>query len=258
MPEVRPGVFRLGRDASRPAAIIRVMRMIEERGDEVLELLKEVRSPRRSALLPIYFRRQNADFFALIEPGPWEPSAIEGVLDATAVLRGSGYAGAGLEILASYPVPEEVSFFFNDSAAALFQLRLRDRDSENPENLASTFLEAAEQLRAEELGYDLESLDLSENLLINMLDGEESGRISLPVLDDLVKCLGCYLGEAVRRRSGMPGSWATAEGWGEDFILQLGEFSLDPIGKARAFLENGPKDSVEFYARYSLQQLEIA
>ena len=34
----------------------------------------------------------------------------------------------------------------------------------------------------------------------------------------------------------------------------MGGFVLDPIGKARAFLENGPEESLTFYAEYALQQ----
>lgn len=256
-----PGATPLDRGLPRPEAIVRVTEQLEARGDEVVELLKEVRGSHRAVLLPVYFRRRGEDFFALVETGPWEPPVVARALDTLSGLRNSGHAGTGLEIYAAHPVPKKVRFFSGRSPAALFQLRLRDRaPGATPEDLSGTFRETAGNFWETEPGYDLESLERSENFVTGMLDGKGDGRGSPPVLDDLVECLGCYLGEVIRhaaeRSTNVPGSWKAAEGWGEAHVLELGGLELDPIGKARAFLEGGPEDSLAFYARYALEQQE--
>jgi hypothetical protein len=35
----------------------------------------------------------------------------------------------------------------------------------------------------------------------------------------------------------------------------VGDFALDPVGKARAFLNEGPEESLAFYATYVLDLL---
>jgi hypothetical protein len=67
--------------------------------------------------------------------------------------------------------------------------------------------------------------------------------------------LGCFVGETIRRNTSLQGYWRPADDWGEGPVLELGEFFLDPIGKARAFLHEGSNDSVAFYAEYVLEQL---
>ncbi len=66
--------------------------------------------------------------------------------------------------------------------------------------------------------------------------------------------LGCFLGETIRRNTSPPGEWRPSEGWGEGPVVEIGEFVLDPVGKARAFLEYGPEESMAFYAEYVLEQ----
>jgi hypothetical protein len=43
--------------------------------------------------------------------------------------------------------------------------------------------------------------------------------------------------------------------WGEDLVLEFPNVTADPIGKARAFLENGPEDSAAYYVSYVLEEL---
>ena len=49
---------------------------------------------------------------------------------------------------------------------------------------------------------------------------------------------------------------AFARGMGRRARHRDGSFVLDPIGKARTFLENGPGESLTFYAEYALQQFD--
>jgi hypothetical protein len=67
--------------------------------------------------------------------------------------------------------------------------------------------------------------------------------------------LGCFLGETIRRNTGVPSSWRADEDWGEGAVIEFEGFVLDPVGKSRAFLREGPEDSVAFYADYVLEQL---
>jgi hypothetical protein len=48
--------------------------------------------------------------------------------------------------------------------------------------------------------------------------------------------------------------WRLSEEWGEGPIVEIGDFVLDPVGRARAFLEYGPDESLAFYAEYVLEQ----
>jgi hypothetical protein len=38
--------------------------------------------------------------------------------------------------------------------------------------------------------------------------------------------------------------------------VEMKNFVLDPVGKARAFLQYGPQESITFYVEYTLEQLE--
>jgi hypothetical protein len=48
--------------------------------------------------------------------------------------------------------------------------------------------------------------------------------------------------------------WRPHEKWGEGPVVEIGDFALDPVGKARAFLEYGHEESLAFYAEYVLEQ----
>jgi hypothetical protein len=39
-------------------------------------------------------------------------------------------------------------------------------------------------------------------------------------------------------------------------VVELKDFVLDPVGKARAFLEYGPQESITFYVQYTLELLD--
>ena len=84
---------------------------------------------------------------------------------------------------------------------------------------------------------------------------ETYGDIKSPILDSLVHGLGCYVGETLRRHSSQDGTWQPAKEWGEGIVLEFSDLTVDPVGQARAFLENGPEDSVAFYADYVLKEL---
>ena len=84
-------------------------------------------------------------------------------------------------------------------------------------------------------------------------EGEED---SPPIRNALVIGLGWFVGEAIRHNVGVSGTWRTDEDWGEGPVIELEGFGLDPIGKSRAFLREGPEDSVAFYADYILEQLK--
>ena len=68
--------------------------------------------------------------------------------------------------------------------------------------------------------------------------------------------LGCFLGETIRRNAGLRGAWLPAEDWGEGPLVEVGDLVLDPVGKARAFLNEGPEESLAFYPDYVLEQLD--
>jgi hypothetical protein len=38
-------------------------------------------------------------------------------------------------------------------------------------------------------------------------------------------------------------------------LIEFPSATADPIGKARAFLEEGPEDSVAYYVAYALEEL---
>ena len=248
----RPGPIRIDRDAPRPATILRVATELEERGANIQELFKEVRSPLGEVALPIHLLRDGEDFFVEVETGPWDERTTEQAINKAAVLRGSEHAEARLGILSAYPVPREIGFFFGTSPAALLQLALTRVSPERPEDSAKIFRDAAGQHWGVDLDYDPTYLPLVEELMLAALDEDESP----PILDELVVGLGCFVGETIRRNAGSHATWSTEEGWGEGPVVEAGWLVLDPIGKARAFLLQGPEDSIAFYADYVLEQLK--
>ena len=248
----RTGLIEVERDAPRPAAILKVANELEGRGAKIQELFKEIRCPWGEVVLPIYLVQGGQDFFVEVETGPWSPHTIEEAINKAAVLRSSEHADAGLEILSAYPVPEEVGFFFGRSPAALFQLALVRVSLDEPEESAALFREAASRHWGVDLDYETGYLPLAEELLMAALDEEEPP----PILDALVGGLGCFVGETIRRNAGSPSAWRAEESWGEGPVIEVEHLALDPIGKARSFLYEGPQDSVAFYAEYVLEQLK--
>ncbi len=246
------GPIEIGRDAPRPATILRVASELEERGADIQELFKEIRCPWGQVVLPIHILQGEQDFFVEVETGPWVPRAVEGAIDKAAVLRSSEHSEAGLEILTAYPVPKEVGFFFGRSPAALLQLALVRVSLDDPEGSAALFRDVASRHWGVDLDYETGYLPLVEELLIAALDEEEDP----PILDALVYGLGCFLGETIRRNTGVPSSWRADEDWGEGAVIEFEGFVLDPVGKSRAFLREGPEDSVAFYADYAIEQIK--
>lgn len=251
-PEGEPvAPIHVERDAPRPATILKVATELEERGAEIKELFKEIRSPCGEVALPIHLVRGDRDFFVEVETGPWDPDTTEEAINKAAVLRSSDHADAGLEILSAYPVPHEIGFFFGRSPAALLQLALVQVAADRPENAAALFREAASLHWGVDLDYEPEYLPLVEELLMAALDEDEAP----PILDSLVVGLGCFVGETIRRNASPPGAWRPDESWGEGPVIEASWLVLDPIGKSRAFLLEGPEDSIAFYANYVLEQL---
>jgi hypothetical protein len=246
------GLIEVERDAPRPAAILRVANELEERGAKIQELFKEIRCPWGQVVLPVHLVQEGQDFFLEVETGPWDPRTTEETINKAAVLRSSEHAEAGLEILSAYPVPKEVEFFFGRSPVALFQLALVRVSLDEPEESAALFREAASRHWGVDLGYETGYLPLVEELLMAVLDEEEPP----PILDALVGGLGCFVGETIRRSTNSESAWRAEESWGEGPVIEVEHLILDPIGKSRAFLYEGPEDSVAFYADYVLEQLE--
>lgn len=239
--------------APRPATILQVAEELEARGAEIVELFKEVRSPAGEAVFPIHARREDRELFVEVETGVWDEQVRRGVLERAAVLRRSEHAGAELEIISAHPVPPEVRFLTGGSPGALLQLDLIGGSPGRPEEFAELFREAAGRRWGVELDYSLGSLPLTEELVQAALDGGEGGGRA-PALEPLVNGLGCFLGEIIRRSAPQPGSWVREPGE-ERPLVECSDYLLDPVGKARAFLEEGPEDSISFYARYALEQI---
>jgi hypothetical protein len=253
VPEENTDPIRIERDAPRPVTILRVAGELEERGGTILELFKEIESPLGRVVLPIYLRQDDRDFFVEVATGPWDDRKSGEALDKAAILRSSEHAGAGLEILSGYPVPPEVEFYFGTSPAALLQLDLARLTPERPEVCAGLFREVGSNHWGVDLEYEPGYLPLIEELLMAALEGDEA-RNSTPLSGGLVCGLGCFLGEIIRRNVGPPGVWRPPEEWGEGPVVEIGGFVLDPVGKARAFLEYGPEESLTFYAEYVLER----
>jgi hypothetical protein len=249
--EGHSGPIEIGRDAPRPATILRVASELEERGGDIQELFKEIESPLGQVVLPIHLLQGDQDFFIEVETGPWDDRAVEGAINKAAILRSSQHAEVGLELLSAYPVPREVEFFFGRSPAALLQLALLRVSLDDPEGSASLFREVASRYWGVDLDYETGYLPLVEELLMAALNEEHNP----PILDGLVYGLGCFLGETIRRSAGVPSSWRVDEEWGEGQVIELEALILDPIGKSRAFLLEGTEDSLVFYANYVLEQI---
>jgi hypothetical protein len=239
-------------DAARPATVLRVAGELEERGGEIVELFKEIRSPHGGAVLPIYLTEEGTDVFVEVETRPWRTPVVEEVLNKTAVLRNSEHAEADFEILSAYPVPEELEFLSGKSPAALFQLDLVRVSPERPRDSARLFCEAARRRWDLDLGYDPEYLPLVEQLLLAAFEDDRDTR---PVLDTLIGGLGCFLGETIRHSAEALGSWGAREEWSEGPVVVFENLVIDPVGKARAFLETGAGDSITFYATYALKEI---
>jgi hypothetical protein len=246
--------IEIERDAPRPATILRVAGELEERGGKILELFKEVSSPYGEVVLPIHLRQRERDFFVEVATAEWDPRSTNEALERAAVLRGSEHARAGLEIVSAYPVPTEVKFFFGRSPSALLQLDLLRVTPDRPEASAGLFREIGSKHWGVELAYEPGYLPLVEELLLAALEGDEA-HPDPPVSEGLVVGLGCFLGETIRRNAGSQGAWLPAEDWGEGPLVEVEDFVLDPVGKAKAFLSEGREESPAFYADYVLEQL---
>jgi hypothetical protein len=244
--------IQIERDAPRPATILRVAGELEERGGTILELFKEIESPLGNVVLPIFMRQEERDFFVEVATGPWDDRASGEALDKAIILRSSEHARAGLQILSGYPVPPEVEFYFGTSPASLLQLDLARLTTERPQLCASLFREVGSKHWGVDLDYEPGYLPLVEELLMAALEGDEDHN-SPPLSGGLVAGLGCFLGEIIRRNVGLPGLWRPPEEWGEGPVVEIGDLVLDPVGKARAFLEYGPEESLAFYAEYVLE-----
>ncbi|MDQ3862046.1 MAG: hypothetical protein M3317_00815 [Actinomycetota bacterium] len=252
-PQEHKGPIEIERDAPRPATILRVAAELEERGAKIIELFKEIESPLGRVVLPIYLRQEDRDFFIEVETGPWNSRRTAEAVDRAAILRSSEHAEAGLEILSAYPVPREVEYYFGTSPAALLQLDLARLTSDRPEVCAGVFREVGSNHWGVDLDYEPGYLPLVEELLIAAFEGDEA--LGGPLLSDgLVAGLGCFLGEIIRRNVSPPGVWRPPQEWGDGPVVEIGDFVLDSIGKARAFLEHGPEESLAFYAEYVLEQ----
>ena len=239
-------------DAPRPATILRVAGELEERGGEIVELFKEIRSPQGQIVLPIQLQSEGREVFVEVETRPWNDPVVEETLNKIVVLRGSDNAGAHFAILSAFPVPDEVEFLCGLSPAATLQLDLLPVNPEKPAECARLFCETASRHWDVDLGYETGYLPLVEQLLIAVLEGANG----TPVLDALVEGLGCFVGETISRNSpGALGTWLPPEDWSEGPVLEIEGLALDPVGKARAFLEKGAEDSVAFYADYVLEEL---
>ncbi len=253
VPEENTDPIQIERDAPRPVTILRVAGELEERGGTILELFKEIESPLGRVVLPIFLRQDDRDFFVEVATGPWNELKSGEALDKAAILRSSEHAGAGLEILSGYPVPPEVEFYFGTSPAALLQLDLARLTPERPEVCAGLFREVGSNHWGVDLDYEPGYLPLIEELLMAALEGDEANN-NPPLSGGLVAGLGCFLGEIIRRSVSPPGMWRPTEDWGEGPVVEIGDAVLDPVGKARAFLEYGPEESLAFYAEYVLEQ----
>lgn len=250
----RPGPIEIERDAPRPVTILRVAGELEERGARILELFKEIRSPQGRAVLPIHLAQDDENFFVEVATAPWNQRSVREVAERVAVLRGSEHAGAGLELLSAYPVPEDLAALCGRSPAALLQLDLLPLDLGRPEQAAEFFREVAGRHWGVDLEFEPDYLPLVEELLMAALADEENPQ-QPPASAELVGGVGFFLGETVRRNADAGGSWSPAEEWGEGPVVEIEGFVLDPVGKARAFLREGPEESLAFYAGYVLDLL---
>lgn len=253
--ERRSGPIRVTPDAPRPATILRVAGELEERGGQILELFKEIRSPLGQVVLPIHLLKDGETFFVEVATGPWDERSEREVAERVAVLRDSEHADAELELISAYPVPETLRFLCGRSPAALLQLDLLRLRIGRPEEAATVFREVASRHWGVELDFEPGYLTLVEDLLMAALAGDEPDEPAAPVSEGLVAGVGGFLGETVRRNAGHGAAWREGDDWGEGPVVEVEGFVLDPIGKANAFLESGPEESLAFYATYVLDLL---
>jgi len=254
-PEEARGPLRIEPDAPRPATILRVAGELEERGGEILELFKEIRSPLGRAVLPIHLLRDEEMFFVEVATEPWDERGVREVAGRIAALRNSDEAEARVELLSAYPVPEDLLFLCGRSPSALLQLDLLRVRVDRPEEAAGLFREVASRHWGLDLDFGPDYLPLVEDLLMAALvDEDYEGRT--PVTEGLVGGVGCFLGEVIRRNAGLGAAWKPPETWGEGPVVEVRGLALDPVGKARAFLDEGPEESLAFYADYVLKVIE--
>ncbi len=249
------GPIRIEPDAPRPATILRVAGELEERGAEILELFKEIHSPLGRAVLPIHLLQDEETFFVEVATGPWDGRGEREVAGRIAVLRNSEEAEARVELLSAYPVPDELWFLCGRSPSALLQLDLLRVRIDRPEEAAGLFRAVASRHWGVDLDFEPDYLPLVEDLLMAALADEDYGGRT-PVTDGLVGGLGSFLGEVIRRNAGHGAAWRPPESWGEGPVVEVKGFALDPVGKARAFLNEGPEESSAFYANYVLELLD--
>jgi hypothetical protein len=227
---------------------------LEERGGEILELFKEIRSPLGRAVLPIHLLEDEETFFVEVATGPWDERGELEFAGRIAALRNSEHSEARVELLSAYPVPEKLRFLCGLSASALLQLDLIRIRVDRPEEAAGLFREVASRHWGVDLDFGPDYLPLVEDLLTAALH-EEEDEGKTPVTEGLVGGVGCFLGEVIRRNAGLGAAWRPPETWGEGPVVEVRDFALDPVGKARAFLNEGPEESLTFYANYVLDLL---
>ena len=142
-PDEPRGPIRVEPDAPRPATILRVAGELEERGGEILELFKEVRSPLGRAVLPIHLLDDEEAFFVEVATEPWDRRGELEFAGRIAALRNSEHSEARVELLSAYPVPETLQVQIGHAPSARLKLdMLRVRD-DRPEEAASLFREVA-------------------------------------------------------------------------------------------------------------------
>lgn len=238
------------RDAPRPATILRVADALEYQGGEVLELFREVSSPVGSAVFPIHLTRSGREFFIEVETGRFTPQVMKSIIRRVGVLRASeDGTRKRVLILSSYPVPDEAIFFTGVSPQALVQLSLVNVNPEDPERAAGDFLATIRDFWSDDLDYGTHYLPVVEEYVLELR--------SRTLREEFVFALGAYLGETIRRaasESGMSAAW-NLENRRREALLHVGDYELDPVGKARAFAENGERDSLAFYAGYVLKEI---
>jgi hypothetical protein len=249
------GPIRVEPDAPRPATILRVAGELEDRGGDILELFKEIRSPLGRVVLPIHLLQDEETFFVEVATEPWDARNEREVADRVAALRNSEHAEARVELISAYPVPEELEFLCGRTPSALLQLDLLRVRMERPEEAAGLFREVASRHWGVDLDFEPGYLPLVEDLLMAAVADDESGRHT-PISPGLVAGVGSFLGEVIRRNAGIGAAWRPAEPWGEGPLVEVKGFELDPVGKANAFLHEGPEESLTFYADYVLKVLE--
>jgi hypothetical protein len=248
------GQIHIEPGAPRPATILRVAGELEERGEEIVELFKDVSSSRGNFVFPIHIRREDEDVLVEVVTDEWDESTREQTLRAASILRDSDYPDAELRVLSAEPVPEEIAFFLRRAPAAVFQLGLlAEHDPQDPNVCAEAFRKTADRYWGIDLDFTPESLPLVEELLLSALRDEPD----LQTMEALPLCLGCYLGETIRTHAEPQGRWTTDPEWGDEHVVELGDFVADPVGRAREFVSSGsPEDSIAFYGQYVLEELQ--